>query len=166
MILKSKVLWMALGLGVIVTVLIAWLPVAKAPINDVAGIGLTYASISAGVCITALTFALALPGEERMTRWAKAEGAEAEGASALGDLVFSLFWAALSQIGLVLYSVGAILAGYSFALWPGDGSWIHIAGLYFGLATFFYAVLELTVVLQTLVQIAVIFVFEEKSESR
>lgn len=161
----SKVLWVAVVLGIFITALCPFVPVGSAPINEVAGIGLTYASISAGVCITALTFALALPGEERIANWAKVDGADAEGVSALGDLVFSLFWAALMQIVVVLYCVGAVICGYSYPLWSAGVHWTHIAGLGFGLAIFFYAVLELAVVLQTLVQVAVIFVFEERSKA-
>lgn len=163
LLLKSRVVWVSLFLALITLTGCLFFPVARARIDEIAGIGLSYASISAGVCITALTFSLALPGEERLRRWAQMKGTRGDNSSALGDLVFALFWAALSQVLLILYCVGALVVGYHLPLLPPDFLLSHLIALGAGFWIFFYALLELIVVLQTLVQIAVVFVFEERN---
>ncbi|KQR20074.1 hypothetical protein ASF79_10755 [Agreia sp. Leaf335] len=114
-----------------------------------------------GACIAAIVLALGLPGAARIKRWARLPGTT-KNKSALSDLIFVLVWATLCQIGLVGTCVIALALGGPIALAPANITWSHSLGLALGFSTFFYAVAELFVVVQTLSQMGVVIIDEEQ----
>lgn len=163
-ILRSWVLWLSSGVAILLGLSIHDLPGADLTISSVATFGITYAGISAGACFTAIVLSLGLPGAERLRSWARKNGVT-EGKSALSDLVFVLTWAALAQIVLIVACSLALAFGGDIQLSPSGVSIGHIAALIVGLFVFFYAVFELVIVLQTLVQISVVIIAEERKDS-
>lgn len=158
----SPVLLFALLAGVFTSLIAGSMPAGTLKISDVVTNGFTFASISMGVCVTSLVLSLGLPGTKRLQRWARIPGLLPE-MSALSDLIFSLAWAALAQLGLIGVCVLASLFGGTLPLAPPQISPVHWLGLATGLFVFFYALFELAIVVQTLVQIGVLIIAEENS---
>ena len=151
----------ALLLGGAVTAVAPGLPVGVMPISTILSNGFTFASIAMGACISAIVLSLGLPGAERLRRWAREPGT-LPGKSALSDLVFVIVWAALAQLLLIMVCVAALLFGGDLPLAPSPMIPSHAFGLWVGLAAFFYAVLELFVVVTTLLQMGVMIIAEEQ----
>lgn len=151
----------AIVAAVITTIGTSLLPARGLPITTVAGIGFTYASISMAACISGLVLSLALPGESRMRKWANMGGA-VDGKSLLSDLLFSFFWAACCQLAVLLVCVLATIFGGPLLIGsPSPLPLSHVLALGAALFVFFYAVAQLYVVLQTLVQVGVLVILEE-----
>lgn len=161
LILRSAQLWIALLIAFLTSWLVPALPVASLKVYEIATAGLSFAAISLGGCFTTCVLALALPGEARIKTWATVEG-EIAGSSAYSDLIFVLIWASLAQIALIASCVIAITVGGGYPVYPtGAPTWQRLS-VFFGLAVFMYAALELYTVIKTLMQIAVIIMREEK----
>lgn len=138
------------------------LPVGRALINDIAGDLINVAAISIGACFTSIVLVIALPGEARIRRWATYRGTRQD-RSTLSDLVFAIFWASLSQLVLILTCVVATIAGSGLSLAPTELQFSHLLGLIGGSFAFYYALAQLYVVLQTLVQLSVVIIREEQA---
>ena len=162
-ILLSWVTFGAIGAGVASALVAPLLPVADLKISAIVSAGFTFASISMGACISGLVLSLALPGAERLRNWARLKGTT-PGKSALSDLIFTLAWAGLAQVALVITCVLATLLGGDLQVSPSNAWLSHRIGLAAGLLVFFYAVFELVVVIQTIMQIGVIVIIEERSK--
>jgi hypothetical protein len=158
----NKIVLYAILSGVICAVLASYLPVGEMTISSVVANGFTFASIAMGSCISAIVLSLGLPGAERLRKWSNMNG-PIKGKSVLSDLVFALTWAALAQVALILVCVLATLFGGNLPLAPESMTVTHWLGLAISLIVFLYAVLELVVVVQTLVQIGVMIIVEERT---
>jgi hypothetical protein len=158
---KAWAFWLAILAGVAFATSADRLPIASIKISEAVTDGFAYASITLGACFSAIVLSLGLPGTERLRRWSVLDGA-VKGKSALSDLIFVLVWAALAQILLILTCVFALIFGGDISLAP-KGMWpSHRIGLFLGSSFFFYAVFELVTVVQTLSQMGVIIIFEER----
>jgi hypothetical protein len=141
------------------------LPAANMHIMDAAGYGLTFASISMGACFSAIVLSIGLPGTNRLRLWSLRKGAT-PGKSALSELIFVLVWAALWQVFLIITCVIAIAFGGDYPLGAPSGAYPHMVSLILGLWIFFYAVYELLIVVQTLTQVGVMIIAEERIAAR
>ncbi|MGC3954340.1 MAG: hypothetical protein QM804_08850 [Propionicimonas sp.] len=162
---KSWPPYLALACGLALAAALPWLPSANAPISEVVGFGFTFASISVGACFSSIVLALGLPGAERLRTWSRRNGITPD-KSALSDLVFVLVWAALSQVALIVVCVLALAVGGPYPLAPSGMTPTHFVGLVLGLMVFFYAVFELVIVVQTLSQVGVVIIAEERANAR
>lgn len=154
----------ALTAAILATGGIVLLPVRSTPIADIAGVGLTYASVSLAACLSGLVLSLALPGEQRLRRWARMKSARS-GKSLLSDLVFTFFWASCCQLGVLLVCFASIVFGGPLLVGePQPLPVSHVTGLFMGLFVGFYSVAQLYVVLQTLVQVGVLVILEEQQD--
>lgn len=152
----------ALALGVVAAVGVQFLPSRDVAINEFAGHGLTVSSISVSACLTGLVLSIALPGSERIANWAKMPG-PTDGFSVLSDLVFTFFWAGCSQILAVLVSISALFFGADLSIGsPHPLRWTHWVALGSSFTIFAYALLQLLVVFQTLVQVGALIIAEEQ----
>lgn len=152
--------------AVLITWGIAVLPARYTRIADFAGMGLTYASISLAACVSGLVLSLALPGENRLRKWSHMAGV-VDGKSLLSDLLFTFFWAACAQLAVLLVSFGSVIFGGTLLIGePGPLPVPHVASLIFSFAIVMYSVAQLFVVLQTLVQVGVLVIFEEQETNR
>lgn len=149
--------------GGALTFLLPQLPAASLPISSAVANGVTFASISMGACVSSLVLSLGLPGTRRLRRWALMKG-DTKDKSALSDLIFVLVWAALAQIALLFVCIAAFVFGSDQPLAPQGMLPSHRLGLFIGLTAFFYALFELLVVVQTLSQMGVLIIEEEKNE--
>ncbi len=110
--------------------------------------------------MSAIVLSLGLPGAERLRKWAR--HGETADRSALSELIFVLVWGGIWQLLVVVICVLALLFGGDGPLAP-PGMWFtHWVGLIGGLWVFFYALLELFVIMETLWQIAAVIVSEER----
>lgn len=157
--------YLALICGLALAVVLPGLPSANTPIAEVVGYGFTLASISVGACFSAIVLSLGLPGAERLRTWSRRTGTTPD-KSALSDLVFVLVWAALSQVALIVVCVLALAVGGPYPLAPAGQAPTHFAGLLVGISVFFYAVFELVIVVQTLSQVGVVIIAEERANPR
>lgn len=164
LIIQSPVLIAAVPTGVVLAVVVPWLPSSALKISEATSVGFTYASISTGVCITALILALGLPGEERLAKWSKKES-RTPNKSQLSELIFVFLWAALWQIGVLITCILALLFGGDLPLAPPGMIPTHWAGLAMSLIVFFYALFLLVTVLQTLLQMSVVIISEERRKA-
>lgn len=162
--LSAPALWISLLIALTLTAFAPPLPSSDIPISDVAAYGLSFAAIATGACFTAIVLTLGLPGADRLRRWSLMVG-NTEGKSALSDLLFVLAWAATAQFALILVSVVALALGGDLPVAPQNALWSHRLGLAFSLWVFLYAISELFIVLQTLIQIGVLISIEERSSS-
>ena len=160
---KSWPPYLAFICGLALAALLPSLPSANTPISDVVGFGFTFASISVGACFSSIVLSLGLPGAERLRAWSRRPGSTRD-KSALSDLVFVLVWAALSQVALIMVCVLALAVGGPYPLAPEGWAMSHSAGLIAGLSVFFYAVFELVIVIQTLSQMGVVIIAEERAD--
>jgi hypothetical protein len=160
----DKIVLISVVIGATFATLACYLPVGEMAISAVVANGIMFASIAMGSCISAIVLSLGLPGTERLHRWSNMKGNTAD-KSALSELIFSLTWAALAQIGLILVCGLATLFGGDLSLAPDPMPLSHWAGLGLGLTVFIYALLELVVVVQTLVQIGVMIIVEERTKT-
>lgn len=152
----------ALALGIIGAIGARSLPSQDVPIQDFVGHGLTVSSIAVSACLTGLVLSLAIPGAERIGKWAKMEGAT-EGFSVLSDLIFAFFWAGCSQVLAMLTCITALFFGGGLAIGPPPPiPWTHSLSLAVSFSIFAYALLQLLVVLQTLVQVGAVIIAEEQ----
>lgn len=163
--LRSAAFWSAIAASALLTSIAQHTPFSALPIKDVIDGTLTYASISLGACVSATVLALGLPGTERIRRWSRASGST-PGMSLLSDLVFVLTWAALTQIALIIACVASLVLGGELPIAPDQWKPTHAIGLFAGSLTFFYALFQLIIVVQTLLQIGVVVIAEEIAESK
>lgn len=163
----SAKFWIALAGSVIGCFLIAYLelPVSGLEVSKVASIGLSFASIALGGCFSTCVLALALPDNERIRRWATTNG-EVKGSSVFSDLVFVLIWACIAQLWLIVCCVVAITIGGNYSVLPPNAPWWQHISIFLGLNAFMYAALELYVVVETLMSLAVVVMWEEKELSK
>ncbi|HEY8588732.1 MAG TPA: hypothetical protein VIL55_04165 [Naasia sp.] len=136
------------------------LPAARLEIREVANLGFNFASIAMGACLSALVLSLGLPGASRLRTWATLDAPN--GKSRLSNLVFSFFWAGSCQLLVILTCILATLFGGDQSLAELPMPLTHWAGLGLGFFVFFYALSQLYIVLQTLVQTGVVIIFEER----
>jgi hypothetical protein len=162
--LRDRAPWIALALALVLTSLSGWLPFGEVPIPELAGAGLSYAALSLGACVAGCTLALGIPGEKRLERWSKIKG-EGKPFSSLSDLVFVFAWAAMAQVAVILVAFLAFVFGYRSTIHPAGAEFSHVTALFVALAVCFYALLELTAVIRTLVQVAGAIIREEAGQA-
>lgn len=138
------------------------LPASGLSISSVASTGFAYTSITVAACVSAIVLSLGLPGADRLRKWAR-QGQTAD-KSALSELVFVLVWACAWQLFVVVVCVLALLFGGDGPLAPPGFSITHRIFLAVGMWVFFYSLLELFVIVQTLWQIGAVVVSEERGE--
>lgn len=136
------------------------LPSASLPISTVASIGFAYASITVAASVSAIVLSLGLPGAGRLRKWAR-HGHSAN-RSALSELIFVLVWSGIWQLSVIVACALALLFGGDGPLAPPAMTVPHRIGLICGLWVFYYALLELFVVVETLWQIGAVIVDEER----
>lgn len=153
----------SLALSALTTCLIPHLPFSKLKVNEVAAIGLSFASISLGGCFTACVLALALPGEKRIQKWARAKG-EIKGSSDYSDLIFVLVWSSLAQFSLIITCVVALLAGGTNVVYPPTAPFYQYLSIGTATLIFNYAALELFTVIDTLMRVGIVIMFEESRD--
>ena len=161
--LRSSTFWLSVASAILLTLVAQHTPFGTLSIREVIDGTLTYASISLGACVSATVLALGLPGTERIRRWSTVSGST-PGMSLLSDLVFVLTWAALAQIALILTCVVSLVLGGELPIAPRDWKETHAIGLLAGSIAFFYALFQLLVVVQTLLQIGVVVIAEENAD--
>lgn len=130
-------------------------------VYEAASLGISFASISFGACLTVAVLAIGLPGAQRVRRWANTDTAFGT-SNAYTRLLFNLLWAALAQLALILVAVlNAALGGNALVSPAHLLSW-HSVILFGSLLWFGYALLELIHVLLAVSQIGVVIVREER----
>ena len=157
--LKDSSLWVALAFGGLVTWLVNTSPGGDLEIADVGGAGLSYAAIAFGACITGIVLVLSLPSEQRVHRWATT-GMKDSPFSHYSDLVFVLTWSAISQLSVILLSLGGYLFGGHIEMAPDDPRTSHVVALFGCMFVAVYAFLQLFTVVSTLSQIAFVTIDE------
>lgn len=140
-----------------------FLPSAELPIDSIAYLGFTFAAISTGAGFSAIILSLCLPGADRLHRWSNQPGT-LENKSALSDLVFVLVWSTLIQVSLVACCALATAFGGDLSFAPPGMSNVHRISIGAGMFVFFYAIVELVIVVQTLCQVGVVIIAEERDK--
>lgn len=147
------------GLGFLLGVL----PGGSISIFTLASHGTTYATASLALCLTVLVLIIGLPGQNRVREWARRNRRDGE-SNSYTELVFSVLWAALAQMGFLIACWLNILFGGELPVVP-DGIWIsHRIALSASLTFAAYAIAELHSVLATVSQLAVVMVREARQE--
>lgn len=116
-----------------------------------------------GGCFTACVLALALPGEKRIQKWARAKG-EIKGSSDYSDLIFVLVWSSLAQFSLIITCVVALLAGGTNVVYPPTAPFYQYLSIGTATLIFNYAALELFTVIDTLMRVGIVIMFEESRD--
>lgn len=163
--LRSWAPYAALVSALGITFALPVLPAATMRIMDAAGYGLTFASISMGACFSAIVLSIGLPGTSRLRLWSLRNGVT-PGKSALSELIFVLVWAALWQVLLIVTCVVSVAFGGGYPLGAPAAAYSHVFGLVVGFFVFFYCVFELLIVIQTLTQVGVMIIAEERIAAR
>jgi FtsH-binding integral membrane protein len=83
------------------------------------------------------------------------------GYSALTELVFASAWAAMAQTGVVIVSFLAFVFGSDLQVMPAHSSWTGVVAFCLAMFVCFYALLEFSGVVRTLLQLASAIVDEE-----
>ena len=161
LILRSPALWVACVLALILALSIAAVPISKVRIDTLAGYGLSFASISLGACFTTAVLTLSLPGNDRIRKWSRARG-EIPTSTPLSDLLFVITWAALIQVLLIFTCASAIVFGGSLQVFPSEAPLLQRLSIFLAGWVFFYAVIELLIVISTLSQVGNVIVHEER----
>jgi hypothetical protein len=149
-----------IALGLLAGILLPFFVTVDAKISDVAGVGINYAALSFGGCITGAVLTISLPSETRVRRWASQRSKDGY-FSAYNDLVFWLTWAALSQLAVLFASIVAVVIGGGEDLIPARAFLTHRLLLGLCLALFFYAAVQLLTLVGTISQMGNIIDYEE-----
>ena len=152
--------WVSLGLAIVSMGLIPHIPLAGVKIEDVAQLGFIYAALSFGAAITGAGLTFGIPGKDRIRRWSliKAEGSRF---SSFSNLIFVFAWAASIQLGVVIVSVLAVAFGSGYEVLPSGAIPSHVIFLFLSVWVWWYALLELAAVIQTILQVANAIIGEE-----
>lgn len=138
----------------------------QALVPDLAVTALTFASISFGACLTGAVLALTVPSKDQRDHWSLAS-LPGSSFSHFSDLMFVFTWSAMSQLAVV----GAAVGLYLFESPPAPAGKQHV---YAALKVFLgilgvvsiNAILQLTAVVKTISQIAVVGTKSESSGGR
>src|SRR4051794_9718636 len=87
--------WIALASGPGLAILFSKLPGGDLAIRDLAGAGLSYASIAFGACVTGVVLVLTIPNPKHAERWATRTSGSSQ-FSHYSDLIFVLTWSAVA----------------------------------------------------------------------
>ena len=138
-------------LGVAIGCAAPHMPLGRVRVTDLATAGLAFSALSFGACITGAVLALTLPAQENSDWITYTE--EGHRHSYYSDLIFVFTWSAAAQIGVVVVSAVALIAGGDNNAAP-PGSWTSNRVLV-GLAAtiFFYALAQLWTVIETISQL-------------
>jgi len=150
----------SLLLGLLIPWIAQFTPGGQLSISNLVNIGFTFASLSIGVCTSALILTFALPGEARLKKWSQLEG-ETSKFSALSDLIFVCAWSALAQMAVICVCILATLFGGDLPVAPPHMTLTHQTALSLATAVFIYALGQLVLIVQTLVQVGVVVIAEE-----
>lgn len=151
--LKPKEAIVVLLLAVGVFLVVSKGPAADLKISDAATAGLALSSMSFTACVAVFVLTLALPSEKRVKEWAKTE---TDGDSNVYlDLIFSVTWATLAQLLLMITSVSAFVFGAGYHVSPGLNNIsffdaLHLAILFVSCVVLIYAIRELHSVVMSL----------------
>lgn len=137
------------------------LPLAGIKIYNLAETGLTFSSISLGVCFTTAALTLGLPGHQRLSRWSNTDG-ELPDSSVFTDLLFVVVWSALCQLALILTCTLAIIFGGELHVFPASSGRLQRVMIFSSSLVFFYSLAELFLVLLTFSQLGNIIAIEER----
>ncbi|MEY8579205.1 hypothetical protein AALI21_13040 [Corynebacteriaceae bacterium 6-324] len=163
LIFKDNGLRVSFALALLLTFVVDKLPIAEMEVSSLAGLGLSFASISLGACFTTAVLALSLPGHNRIRAWSRKNG-EISTSTALSDLLFVITWAALSQVLLILTCAGAIVVGGDLKVFPSGAFFWQRISVFCTTWVFLYAVSELLIVISTLNQVGNVIVHEERRD--
>jgi hypothetical protein len=152
--------WIPVVVGILLGVGLPFFVTVDVEISDLASVGINYAALSFGGCITGAVLAVSLPSERRVRSWASARYRNGY-LSRYGDLVFWLTWAAISQLAVLFVSIVAVVAGGDEHVIPADAYLSHRLLLGFSIAVFFYAVGQLLTLVGTLSQLGNVIDFVE-----
>ena len=149
---------LVVGLGF--SFLIPLVGVVDVPIKDLAGVGINYAALSFGACITGAVLAIGLPSESRVRRWASRRDPVTD-LSSYSDLVFALTWSAMAQLQLLAVSILSVVVGQDVDVVP-PSPWItHRVLLGVAVFSFLYAVVQLLTLVSTISQLGNLIDFDE-----
>lgn len=157
-----KIAISSLIISILLGAFIDHFPVANTQISTLSNIGFTFSSLSLGACFATAALCLSLPGEGRLSKWAKTPG-EIEGSSALSDLIFVIVWAAVCQIFLVLVCTLALILGGTYTVFPDSAGLLQRILISFSAFTFFYSLGELLIVISTVSQLGIVITHEENT---
>lgn len=162
--LRSPAFLIPVLLGMTLPWVVGRFAVIATPIAEVVGVGMTYAALGFGACVTGAVLAISLPGPERVRAWAQKQ--DKRGFSTYGDLVFSLTWSAFAQLGVAFVCITSVLAGGQDSLLPQNPLWSHRVLLGLALAVILYAITQLMVLVQTISQLGNLIDFQERLAAR
>lgn len=149
-------LMVGLGLGFLVPLV----GTVDVPIKDLAGVGINYAALSFGACITGAVLAIGLPSESRVRRWAARRDPITD-LSSYSDLVFALTWSAMAQLQLLAVSILSVVVGQDVDVVP-PSAWVtHRTLLGLAIFSFLYAVIQLLTLVSTISQLGNLIDFDE-----
>jgi hypothetical protein len=146
----------AVVLGLAAALLIPQISNEQALVSNLAATALTFASISFGACLTGAVLALTVPSKDQREHWSQS-GLPGRPFSHFSDLMFVFTWPAMSQLAVVGASVGIYLAEAR----PTTISAQHVGlplHIFLGIlgVVGINAVLQLTAVVKTISQLAVV----------
>jgi hypothetical protein len=128
----------------------------QALVPNLAVTALTFASISFGACLTGAVLALTVPSKDQRNFWSQS-GLPGGMFSHFSDLLFVFTWSAMSQLAVVGAGLGLYLSEAPPT--PVASQHVYVAlRVFLGLlgATGVNAVLQLTAVVKTISQLAVV----------
>jgi phosphatidylglycerophosphate synthase len=136
-------------------------PGGNLAISELVDIGITIGSITFGGCLTVLILAIGLPSESRVRRWARTD-LNGGKSNHYTELIFSLTWACITQLVLIVIALINVLLGGDLEVAPHNAFLTHNIMLCVSLSWFFYAIWELITVISTVVQLANVIVYESR----
>lgn len=158
-----KVVLPCVAVGVLTSFSLEHLPGSRLAIWDVASVGVSFATASLALCLTVLVLIIALPGQNRVEKWARNN--RRNGASnSYTELVFAVLWAAVTQLGFLICCFINLIFGGDIpigvhGMWPS-----HRFSLFLSFALLTYSISELYSVLATVCRLAVVMVKEARSD--
>lgn len=152
--------WVSLGLALITMVLVPHIPLAAVRIDALAELGFVYAALSFGAAVTGAGLTFGIPGKDRIRRWSKIKPKGSK-FSSFSNLIFVFAWAASIQVAVVVISALAVAFGSGYEVLPNGAIPSHVVFLFLAMWVWWYALLELAAVIQTLLQVANAIIGEE-----
>jgi hypothetical protein len=151
--LKRKEAIAVILLSIVIFLVVVNGPAGILKISEAATAGLALSSMSFTACVAVFVLVLALPSEKRVKEWSKTE--TEDDSNVYLDLIFSITWATLAQLLLMISSVLAFIFGAEYVVSPGfDGigfiDVVHYIVLLMSCIVLVYAIRELHSVVMSL----------------
>lgn len=159
--LKIVTICVLMGLGA--TFIVFFVPRGSVSVQGLSEAGMSIGAVTFSGCLTVLVLTVGLPSEERIKRWARSDVRNGE-SNHFSELVFSVAWACLTQIILILVCLFSLVVGGDNDIAPHDPRITHIVILCLSCSWFFYSVWELITVLTTVIQVANVMAAEARSQ--